>query len=97
MSGVEADVLRWINVGLSGAVVSLLIIGALHRWDTMPRRYKRVTPWIIGTYAIIAYGSGEIAAGDLEVPLGLRVGMLMIDLAGLLIALLFGIGDDDKP
>lgn len=95
MTWLDPDLMRWINVALSGAVVALLITGAMHRWEHMPRRFKRITPWVIGTYVISAYGSGEIAASDVEIPIGFRVVLLMVNLIGLLIALLLGMGDDE--
>lgn len=93
--GLDWDMVRWVNVGLSCLVVSLLVMGAAHRWHSMPRRFRRITPWVVGTYVIIAYGSGEIATADTPVPPGLRVGLIMIDLLGLIVALLYGMHDDD--
>lgn len=89
---IDGDTLRWINVFLSSMVVALLIAGAWLRWDTMPRRFKRITPWVICTYVILAYGSGEAATSDASP--GLRVSLLVLDLIGLIIALLYRIGDE---
>ena len=89
---VDGDALRWLNVVLSMIVVAALVAGAFHRWHVMPKRFQRITPWVIGTYVIIAYGSGEAAAADVEP--GLRVALLNLDLIGLVIVLLYRIGDD---
>ena len=86
------DTLRWLNVGLSMIVVAALVAVAFHRWHMMPKRFQHITPWVIGAYVIIAYGSGEAAAADVEP--GLRVALLNLDLIGLVIALLYRIGDD---
>ena len=86
------DTLRWLNVGLSMVVVAALVAGAFYRWHMMPKRFQHITPWVIGAYVIIAYGSGEAAAADVEP--GLRVALLNLDLIGLVIALLYRIGDD---
>lgn len=86
------DTLRWLNVGLSMVVVAALVAGAFHRWHVMPKRFQHITPWVIGTYVIIAYGSGEAAAAADEP--GLRVALLTLDLIGLVIALLYRIDDD---
>lgn len=85
--------LRWGNVGLSALVVALLITGAVHRWHIMPKQFQRIAPWVIGTYVIIAYSSGEAAQAGVSP--GLRVFLLSLDLVGLIIACLFGLGDDD--
>lgn len=93
------DTVRWINVALSGLVVVLLLIGAIYRWDSMPKRFQRITPWVIGTYVIIAYGSGEVAA-TADVDPGIRVALMFLDLCGLVVALLYRFGDesyDDEP
>ncbi|MCF6376891.1 hypothetical protein L2K70_04685 [Nocardioides KLBMP 9356] len=89
------DWFRWINAGLAGLVVVLLSAGAVARWRAMPRRFKRITPWVIGTYVIIAYGSGEIAASDDTVAPGLRVFLLMLVLVGLIGALAWGFAARD--
>lgn len=87
------DYFRWVNVILSMAVVSLLIAGTWHRWASMPARYKRMAPWLIGTYVVIAYGSGEAVA--LDVQPGVRVVLLTCNLMGLVVAILYRITDDD--
>lgn len=89
------DALRWVNAALSGLVVILLVMGAVARWSHMPKRFQRIVPWVIATYVIIAYGSGEIASASDPVDPGLRVGLLAINLVGLLVALLWRIGDPD--
>lgn len=90
------DAVRWVNVGLSGLVVILLVADFIHRWPTMPLRAKRVDPWIILTYLILAYGSGEIASSSEPVAPGIRVTLLLLDLCGLVVALLYrSPGDDD--
>lgn len=81
------DWLRWANVALSCLVVVLLVAGATARWDHMPPRFKRITPWVICTYVIIAYGSGEALATDVEP--GLRIGLMALNLCGLLVALVW--------
>lgn len=87
--------MRWVNAGLAGLVVVLLVAGAVARWDVMPARFKRITPWVIGTYVIIAYGSGEIAASGDVVDPGLRVALLMAVLLGLIGALAWGFAAHD--
>lgn len=89
------DWLRWVNAGLSGVVVVLLVAGAIARWDKMPKRFQRIAPWVILTYVILAYGSGEVASSPTDVDPGLRVGLLMGNLAGLLVALLWRFNDPD--
>lgn len=81
------DWMRWTNVVLSGLVVVLMMAGATARWDHMPARFKRITPWVICTYVIIAYGSGEALATDVDP--GLRVGLMLLNLCGLLVALVW--------
>lgn len=87
------DWLRWANIALSGLVVVLLTMGAVARWDHMPRRFKRMTPWVIFTYVIIAYGSGEALSQDVDP--GLRVGLMLLNLCGLVVALVWRMGDPD--
>lgn len=87
MSAEVWEWLRWANVALSSLVVVLLVMGAVTRWDHMPARFKRITPWVILTYVIIAYGSGEALAQDVEP--GLRVGLMLLNLCGLLVALVW--------
>lgn len=89
------DWLRWVNAGLAGLVVVLLIMGAVARWDHMPARFKRIVPWVILTYVILAYGSGEVASAPADVDPGLRVGLLAGNLTGLLVALLWRFDDPD--
>lgn len=87
------DWARWANIFLSGLAVVLLTMGAVTRWDHMPKRFKRMTPWVIGTYVIIAYGSGEALASD--VAPGLRVALMLVALCGLVVALVWRMGDHD--
>lgn len=86
------EALRWTNVALSMVAVGLLIAGTMFRWDEMPARLRRIAPWVVCTYAIIAYGSGEAAATDAEP--GLRILFLALNLVGLLIALLYRFGHE---
>ncbi len=79
----------------SSIAASLLIAGAILRWEHMPLRIQRIIPWVILTYVIIAYGSAEIAWSENPVPQGYRVVLLMLNLLGLIIALLFGFADKD--
>lgn len=87
---IDVDWFRWANVLMAGIVVLLLTAGAVARWHVMPARFRRITPWVIATYVVIAYGSGELAASSQHVDPGLRVWLLLIDLAGLLVALAWG-------
>lgn len=89
------DWLRWVNAALAGLVVVLLVAGAYARWPAMPRRFRRMTPWIVGTYVVIAYGSGEIAGSGEDVDPGLRVGLLAVVLLGLIGASVWGFGAHD--
>lgn len=89
------DWLRWVNAALSGVVVVLLTMGAVARWEHMPARFKRIVPWVVLTYALIAYGSGEAAADPTQIDPGLRVGLIMLNLCGLIVALVFRIQDPD--
>lgn len=94
---IDWDIVRWINVALSSLVVALLIAGSVTRWNVMPQRFKRIAPWVIATYVIIAYGSGEAATSNTSP--GFRVILLALALIGLVIALLYRIGDEtyDEP
>lgn len=87
------DWLRWVNVCLAMVDVMLLIAGSIARWKAMPRRFKRIVPWVIATYVVLAYGSGEAARQ--ETPAGVRVALTACVLSGLMVALLYRIGDDD--
>lgn len=95
MSADVWDWMRWVNAVLAGVVVLLLVAGTVARWHVMPQRFRRIAPGVIGTYVIIAYGSGEIAASPDHVDPGLRVAFLMVDLLGLIVALLWGFADHD--
>jgi len=95
VSWLDWDIVRWVNVALSFGVVTVMTMGAWYRWKDMPTRFKRITPWVILTYVIIAYGSGEVAANPGTVSPGVRVGLMSLTLIGLLIALLYRIDDPD--
>lgn len=90
----DADFLRWTNVVLAMLVVALMITGTIRRWAVMPGRLRRVIPWVIGTYVVIAYGSGEVAASSTDVDPGIRVLLLILILLGLVVALLWRMHDD---
>lgn len=92
---IDPDLIRWFNVALAGAATVLLTMGTVRRWHVTPPRLKRTLPWVIATYAVIAYGSGEIAASSVDFPVGLRVAMMLLVLFGLVGSLLYGINDDD--
>lgn len=89
------DTIRWLNVLMSSGVVALLLAGSIARWDIMPLRIRRVIPWIIFTYVIIAYGSAEIAWQTGDASPGLRVVLLLLNLIGLIVALVYNFADDD--
>lgn len=91
---IDWDVVRWLNVALAALVVVLLIAGSMRRWHVMPERMRRIVPWVIATYVVIAYGSGEVASAEEPVDPGLRVTMLVLVLVGLVIALMYRIDDD---
>lgn len=91
----HADLFRWLNVALAVMVVILLLMGTMARWDHMPKRFKRAMPWVIGTYVVIAYGSGEIAASSTPVDPGIRVLLMLLILLGLVGTLLFGLTAED--
>lgn len=91
----EADFFRWANVILAFAAVMLLTAGTVARWKHMPARIRRAMPWVIATYAVIAYGSGEIASSHDPVDPGLRVALMLLILLGLVGTLLFGLTSED--
>jgi len=86
------DILRWLNVLLAMFVVAAMVAGSMARWHVMPKRLKRIIPWVVMTYVVIAYGSGEAARQD--TPPGVRIALMLCTLAGLLVALLWRIDDD---
>lgn len=88
---------RYVNAVLSLIAVLLLSWGSAVRWREMPPRIRRITPWVIFTYAIISYGSVEVARSEVPVPPGVRVLLTTLNLVGLIIALLVGIKDDRYP
>jgi cation transport ATPase len=87
------EFLRWVNMIGAVLVVTLLIAGTMKRWAVMPGRYKRMAPWVIATYVVIAYGSGEALAT--EVRPGYRIVMMTCVLLGLILALLYGLDDTE--
>lgn len=91
---ITADTLRWVNVVLAMLVVILMITGSMRRWGSLPARLRRVVPWVIATYVVIAYGSGEVAASGADVDPGIRVVLLILVLLGLVVALAWRISDD---
>lgn len=90
------DALRWVNAGIASLVVVLMTTDAIYRWDTLTARMQRVVPWVICTYVVIAYGSGEVAAQEAHVEPGLRVTFLSLTLIGLVIALLYRMSDREE-
>jgi hypothetical protein len=88
-----SDLARWVIVVLAMATVALLLAGSIHRWHVMPKRIQRAVPWVIATYAVIAYGAGE-AAHQHAAP-GYRIVLMILVLCGLVVALSYRIDDDD--
>lgn len=86
---------RYVNAVLALAVFGLLIASVWARWDYIPLRYRRILPWVVATYGVVAYGSVEVARTDPHIPPGYRVGLLSIVLIGMIVALLYGIGDKE--
>ena len=82
------DAVRWFNVMAACLVVALLVAGTMVRWESMPLRIRRVIPWIIFTYVVIAYGSAEVAVTENISP-GFRVMLMTLNLLGLIVALIF--------
>lgn len=91
----NTDATRWTLVALSMLVVIALIVDAIVRWESLPKRFQRTTPWIIATYVVLAYGLGEVAYSRTELPLGLRLLLLAVVLVGLLAALVASVTHDD--
>lgn len=91
---IEWDGWRWVNAALALLAVMALSFGTRVRWKYMTRRLRRIVLWVILTYAIIAYGSTEVALSNPDVSAGLRVFLTTLNLVGLNIALLYGITDD---
>lgn len=75
--------LRYFNAAVSMLVVFGLTFMVLIKWSTLPVGVKRIAPWIVTTYVIIAYGSIEVARLDMQVPTGARVLLLSLNLVGL--------------
>lgn len=90
----NADVLRWAIVTLAALDGALLTAGTIKRWDVLPPLLRRVVPWVIGTYVVIAYGAGEVAAHHTPVPAGFRLVLTLVDLLGLAAALSYRIHED---
>lgn len=93
MSAEAWDWMRWVNAGLAGLALMLLTLETTRRWDQMNRRLRRLVPWVLATYAVIAYGSGELAASAQRVDPGLRVGLMLVVLLGLAGALGLNVRD----
>lgn len=91
----NSDTMRWVNVAAASVVVSLLIAGTMCRWEEMPPRIRRIVPWVILTYVIVAYGHAEIAWSTDHPPEGYRLILSLLNLCGLIIALVYGFSDDD--
>lgn len=87
--------LRLVNVAVAGLVVILFGLQMVRNWHTYPRRFKRTMPWVLSTYVVIAYGSGEAAADPHPISPGLRVALLLAVMAGLVVALLLNVHDDE--
>ncbi len=91
------DGLRILNVALAMVTVSLLVTAGVVRWRIMPFPLRRLYPWIVATYVVIAYGSGEALADDVRP--GVRVILMCLCLIGMVIAGLFNLhhGGYDPP
>lgn len=85
--------IRVVNVALAALVVMVLIAGAIRHWHQFTPRLQRITPWVVATYVVLAYGSGEAAKQG--TPPGIRVALTACVLMGLLIALTYRFTDDD--
>lgn len=81
-----AELLRVVNVVLSMAAASLLIVSYVHNHDRGVHRPE--DPWLIVLMLCATYGSGEAAVQD--APLGLRVGLWLLGTLGLTVALTKG-------
>jgi hypothetical protein len=92
---VNPDLIRWVCAGLAGIDVVLLTAGSYAHWHTFTPRMKRIVPWVLATYVVIAYGFGEVAGSRTPVPTGIRVPMFAVVLSGLLVALVYRIDDPD--
>lgn len=84
---------RVANMVLSLIAFGLMVMTAIAHWDEMPTRMRRIIPWVAATYGIIAYGTLEVLRSDVYVAPGMRVGLLAINLVGLLIAMLYRMND----
>ena len=87
--------LRWVNCGLAMLVVVLLVMGTVARWHQMPAGFRRLVPWVIATYVVIAYGSGEVATAEDPIDPGFRVFLMTLVLTGLAISAMWRIGEPD--
>lgn len=91
----NSDALRWLVVAVASGDAAFLFAGAIARWDTFTPRLKRIVPWVVATYVVIAYGAGEVAAAPTPPPTGIRVVLMLLVLLGLLTALSYRITEDD--
>lgn len=87
----DPEFLRIANVVLSVAAVSVLIASSVLRLEVLTSNEKRVLPWLTVILLVIAYGSGEAAAQN--APIGYRVLLMALALAGFLGAMIFGLRD----
>lgn len=87
------ELLRWANVVLAGVAVAVLVAGTMLRAERLTPRERRVRPWVVVVFGVIAYGSGEAAAQDSEG--GLRVVFMTLALSGFLVAALYRFHDVD--
>ena len=90
------DVVRWANALIASGIVMVMTMDSIHRWSTLTKRMQRVVPWVVMTYVVIAYGSGEVAAQDPPVQPGLRVVLMSLTLIGLVIALVYRLSDEEE-
>lgn len=90
----NSDALRWLVVAAAIAVVSFMLAGCFARWETFTPRLKRIVPWVVATYVVIAYGAGEVASSPNPPPAGIRVILMLLVLFGLVIALSYKITEE---
>lgn len=87
-----SEALRWANVLLAFLSLAAMTAIIVRRWDSLPRRLRRVAIGVCMLLATVAYGSGEAARQD--APLGLRVVMAFVSLAVLAWAVLWPFDED---